>query len=365
MMRPARADIARSARGQGWARGEGQSPPAARYYGKKRSGNAGGSRGVVPPGLARAKRLTKRAFRERERAFLAEGPQAVAEALSYGAQVTDLFVTVPARSRHTDLVTAAEVAGVPVHVVSGEVMGELAQTVTPQGLLAVCGFVDVPLAQVTSDLKERTVPRSPLREPKGAPPPGLRSDEGATREGGGSRAPGGERDKQSEQEGRALVALLANVRDPGNAGTVLRTADAAGAQAVVFADASVDLYNGKCVRASAGSLFHLPVVAGVRLEEAVAAMRGAGLRILAADGRAGRSLDDPGVQAWLGEPTGWMFGNEAWGLPSDLVALADESVAVPIYGKAESLNLAAAAAVCLYASARAQRVQGVTGHAGT
>jgi TrmH family RNA methyltransferase len=161
------------------------------------------------------------------------------------------------------------------------------------------------------------------------------------------------------------VALLANVRDPGNAGTVLRTADAAGAQAVVFADASVDLYNGKCVRASAGSLFHLPVVAGVRLEEAVAAMRGAGLRILAADGRAGRSLDDPGVQAWLGEPTGWMFGNEAWGLPSDLVALADESVAVPIYGKAESLNLAAAAAVCLYASARAQRVQGVTGHAGT
>jgi len=318
MMRPARADIARSARGQGWARGEGQSPPAARYYGKKRSGNAGGSRGVVPPALARAKRLTKRAFRERERAFLAEGPQAVAEALSYGAQVTDLFVTVPARSRHTDLVTAAEVAGVPVHVVSGEVMGELAQTVTPQGLLAVCGFVDVPLAQVTSDLKER-----------------------------------------------ALVALLANVRDPGNAGTVLRTADAAGAQAVVFADASVDLYNGKCVRASAGSLFHLPVVGGVRLEEAVTAMRGAGLRILAADGRAGRSLDDPGVQGRLGEPTAWMFGNEAWGLPPGLVALADEAVAVPIYGKAESLNLAAAAAVCLYASARAQRVHNVTGQAGT
>jgi RNA methyltransferase, TrmH family len=273
----------------------------------------------------------------------------VAEALSCGAQVTDLFVTVPARSRHADLVAAAEAAGVPVHVVSGEVMGDLAQTVTPQGLLAVCGFVDVPLAQVASDLKERAP-----REPKGAALPGLRSDEGATKEGGASRAPGGER------ENRALVALLANVRDPGNAGTVLRTADAAGAQAVVFADASVDLYNGKCVRASAGSLFHLPVVAGVRLEEAVAAMRAAGLRILAADGRTGRSLDDPGVQSRLGEPTGWMFGNEAWGLPPGLVALADEPVAVPIYGKAESLNLAAAAAVCLYASARAQRVHGVT-----
>jgi RNA methyltransferase, TrmH family len=235
----------------------------------------------------------------------------VAEALSCGAKVSDLFVTAHARSRHSDLVTAAEGAGVPVHLVSGEVMEDLAQTVTPQGLLAVCGFVDVPLDAVTW------------------PAP-------------------------------ALVALLANVRDPGNAGTVLRTADAAGAQAVVFADASVDPYNGKCVRASAGSLFHLPVVAGARLEEAVAAMRAAGLRIVAADGRAGRPLDDPGVQAWLSEPTAWMFGNEAWGLPPDLVALADEPVAVPIYGHAESLNLAAAAAVCLYASARAQRVHTVT-----
>ena len=312
--------IARLARGPGWDRGSEQSPPTARYYGENRSGHAEGSRGVDPPGPIRAaRRLTKRAFRQRERAFLAEGPQAVAEALSCGAQVTDLFVTVHARSRHSDLVTAAEGAGVPVHVVSGEVMGDLAQTVTPQGLLAVCGFVDVPIAKVAS----------------------------------------------VTQPAPTLVALLANVRDPGNAGTVLRTADAAGAQAVVFADASVDPYNGKCVRASAGSLFHLPLVAGARLGEAVAAMRGAGLRILAAEGRAGGSLDDPGVQARLGEPTGWMFGNEAWGLPSDLVALADESVAVPIYGKAESLNLAAAAAVCLYASARAQRVQGVTGHAGT
>ena len=254
----------------------------------------------------------------------------MAEALRCGAQVTDLFVTAHARGRHADLVTAAEGAGVPVHVVSGDVMADLAQTVTPQGLLAVCGFVDVPLADVVSELK------------------------------GASGAPGSERENRVTQPAPLLVALLANVRDPGNAGTVLRTADAAGAQAVVFADASVDPYNGKCVRASAGSLFHLPVVAGARLEEAVAAMRGAGLRILAAEGRAGRALDDPDVQARLGEPTAWVFGNEAWGLPPDLVALADEPVAVPIYGQAESLNLAAAAAVCLYASARAQRVHTVT-----
>jgi len=230
----------------------------------------------------------------------------VTEAFRCGAHITDLFATVPARSRHHDLVTSIAAAGIPVHVISGEVMSELAQTVTPQGLLAVCGFVDVPLTEITA---------------------------------GQAR----------------LVALLANVRDPGNAGTVLRTADAAGAHAVVFADASVDPYNGKCVRASAGSLFHLPVVAGARLQDTVGALRAAGLRIVAADGRAGRSLDDRQVRARMAQPTAWMFGNEAWGLPPELVALADESVAVPIYGRAESLNLAAAAAVCLYASAQAQR----------
>jgi RNA methyltransferase, TrmH family len=247
----------------------------------------------------------------------------VAEAFRSGTSVTDLFVTAPARSRYRDLVTAMADAGVPVHVVSGEIMGELAQTVTPQGLLAVCGFVDVPLSAVAAS------------------------------------AP-------------TLVAVLANVRDPGNAGTVLRTADAAGAQAVVFADASVDPYNGKCVRASAGSLFHLPVVAGAGLEEAVVTLRDHGLRVIAADGRGGHGLDDPDVRARLGEPTAWMFGNEAWGLPPELAALADQTVAVPIYGQAESLNLAAAAAVCLYASARAQQVKsegrwgrGLGGQAGT
>jgi TrmH family RNA methyltransferase len=253
--------------------------------------------------LKAARRLTKRALRQRERSFLAEGPQAVSEALATGARVTDLFVTAPAQARHADLVAKAEDAGIDVSLVSGEVMSELAQTVTPQGLLAVCGFVDVPLDEVV-------------------------------------------------KSGPSLVALLANVRDPGNAGTVLRAADAAGADAVIFADASVDFYNGKCVRASAGSLFHLPVVAGARLSEAVAALKGAGLRVLAADGRGTSTLDAPDTRARLSSPTAWLFGNEAWGLPDDLLALADESVAVPIYGRAESLNLAAAAAVCLYASAQ-------------
>jgi len=258
------------------------------------------------PRVKAARRLAKRAFRQRERAFLAEGPQAAGAALASGAEITEVFVTADARLRYPDLVAAAEGAGAPVRVVSGEVMTDLAQTVTPQGVLAVCRFIDVPLERVTA----------------GRP---------------------------------RLAVLLANVRDPGNAGTVLRTADAAGAQAVVFSGASVDPYNGKCVRASAGSLFHLPVVTGVALAPAATALRAAGMQVLAADSDGARSLDDVIDDRTLGAPTAWMFGNEAWGLPGQARALADEAVSVPIYGRAESLNLASAAAVCLYASARCQR----------
>jgi RNA methyltransferase, TrmH family len=262
--------------------------------------------------------LGRRSFRQRTRSFLAEGPQAVREALAWqegpggpggpgsGAVVTELLVTGAAWARYGDLIAQAYGQHVAVHAVSGDVMAELAQTVTPQGVLAVCRFVDIPLERLIA-----TAPR--------------------------------------------LVALLANVRDPGNAGTVLRTADAAGADGVIFSDASVDPYNSKCVRASAGSLFHLPIVVGSPLQATSSALRDAGLRILAAEGGAGQELDELESAGALGCPTVWMFGNEAWGLPDDLLALADQAVAVPIYGRAESLNLAAAAAVCLYASARAHR----------
>ncbi|SRR6266566_6407293 len=261
---------------------------------------------IRSPRVKAARRLTKRALRQREHAFLAEGPQSVGEALTTGAAVGEVFVTAQASARHAALVEGARRAGAAVHVVSGEVMAALAQTTTPQGIVAVCGFVDVPLRDVIA-----SAPR--------------------------------------------LVAVLAHARDPGNAGTVLRTADAAGAKGVIFTAASVDPYNGKCVRASAGSLFHLPVVSGARLADAVGALRGAGHHILAADGRGKRSLDEVIATGMLAEPTSWLFGNEAWGLPEESLTLADESVAVPIYGRAESLNLAAAAALCLYASARAQR----------
>jgi TrmH family RNA methyltransferase len=252
-----------------------------------------------------ARQLGKRAFRERARSFLAEGPQAVTEALARPGVVTELFVTGQDRARHRELAARASGAGIAVHEVGGEVMAELAQTITPQGIVAVCRFVDVPLAALLAQ-----APR--------------------------------------------LVAVLVSVRDPGNAGTVLRTADAAGADGVVFAEASVDPYNAKCVRSTAGSLFHLPVVAGPALLEVITGLRAAGLQVLAADGSASHVLDSTGGPD-LARPTAWLFGNEAWGLPDSLLELADAAVAVPIYGQAESLNLAAAAAICLYASARHSR----------
>jgi TrmH family RNA methyltransferase len=147
--------------------------------------------------------------------------------------------------------------------------------------------------------------------------------------------------------------VLTNVRDPGNAGAVIRVADAAGADMVVLAGDSVDLTNPKVVRATAGSLFHLPVVRVGTLADAVAGLRDVGLAVVAADG-SGSALLDPADTA-LSQPTAWVFGNEAWGLTADDLALADVVVRIPIYGKAESLNLATASAVCLYASATAMR----------
>jgi TrmH family RNA methyltransferase len=202
----------------------------------------------------------------------------------------------------------ADTTGVAWEVVGTDVVEALSQTIHPQGVVGRCGFVDVTL--------DRLLERRPR-----------------------------------------LVAICADMRDPGNAGSVLRCADAAGAEGVILLGESVDPYNPKAVRASAGSLFHVDVVIEPDTERAIGQLRSAGLRVIAADGRADVDLDTATDGGLLAEPTGWMFGNEAWGLPDAVRDLAEVSVRVPIYGRAESLNLAAAAAVCLYASARAQRIR--------
>jgi TrmH family RNA methyltransferase len=149
-----------------------------------------------------------------------------------------------------------------------------------------------------------------------------------------------------------LVVVLAGIADPGNAGTVLRTADAAGAGAVIFPEGTVDPYNGKCVRASAGSLFHVDLVRGGGPADVVSQLQAAGFTVLAADARGERDVEELADAGGLRGRTAWLFGSEAHGLPPSLAQAADARVRVPIHGRAESLNLAAAAAVCLYASAR-------------
>jgi TrmH family RNA methyltransferase len=151
------------------------------------------------------------------------------------------------------------------------------------------------------------------------------------------------------------VAVAVEISEPGNAGTLIRIADAMGADAVVFAGHSVDPYNAKCLRASTGSIFSIPVVTENDAAAAVSQLAGAGLRVLATTVDGEISLDSPDLGADLAGPTAWMFGPEAHGLPAELAASATHRVHIPMPGSTESLNVAAAAAICLYQSARAQR----------
>jgi TrmH family RNA methyltransferase len=186
----------------------------------------------------------------------------------------------------------------------------MGDTESPQGIAAVCRVLDVPVNRLVADLPQDT-----------------------------------------------LVCVLTNVRDPGNAGTVIRGADAAGADAVIVSDASVDVYNSKVVRSTVGSLWHLPISVGAAVPEIFATLRARGIRLLAADGAGTTLLHD--LDLGRGSPgNAWVMGNEAWGLPPEIRDACDEVVRVPIYGHAESLNLAMAATICLYASAEARRVTG-------
>ena len=226
------------------------------------------------------RRLSNRKFREKVGRFLVEGPQAVREAVRHRPEVIDEIFVVAGTHVAAD--------GLKVTEVPEPVLLAMTETVHPQGVAAVCRFL----------------PFTPPVDPR-------------------------------------LIVVLHDVRDPGNAGTILRTADAAGADAVYFTGDSVDPYNGKCVRSTAGSLFHIPFTSCALDEVPVD-----GLQVLATSGAGERDLREVDLDL----PTAWVFGNEAHGLPD----LGLPTVSIPIFGEAESLNLASAAAVCLYSSAVAQ-----------
>lgn len=277
---------------------------------------------MATPGVLRsAQRLLTRKGREATDRFLAEGRQAVREALRVSGLVERVFVVDLAE--HEDLLAARSAADseppenakplrpnsrdLPappaVYTVTAEQMRRLSDTVTPQGIVAVCRRRDWSLSDVAD-------PR--------------------------------------------LVVICAQVRDPGNAGTVIRCADAFGADAVLMTAGSVELHNPKTIRASVGSVFHLPIITGLSLPEAADWCRAQGLQVLAADGE-GELLSDLQSSGDIVRPTAWIMGNEAWGLPEEDAACADRVVGIPMWGQAESLNLSTAAAVCLYTTAAAQR----------
>ncbi len=274
--------------------------------------SSGETLGPRSSSILEAVRLTRRKWRDQRAEFLAEGPQAVAAALDC-AVVRVLYGTRDALNAHPQLLADAHASQVPVRLADPQAMSRLSETVTPQHLVAVCGHVDVSLEQLCKRL--------------------------------------------TNLESASFVAVLDQIQDPGNAGTVLRAADAAGADAVIFSADSVDPYNGKCVRASAGSVFHPTLVRGEPSSDTITALRSAGLQVLAADARAAVSVYDLSRGGELSRPTAWLFGNEARGLAPELLEQADHRVRIPIYGRAESLNLGVAAALCLYASAQSLRAR--------
>jgi TrmH family RNA methyltransferase len=258
-------------------------------------------------------KLAKRDARSQTGLFLLEGPQAVSEGLTFGpGLVTELYATPTALERHPEIAERAGDAGVDIEFVTEQVLDAMADTVTPQGVVAVC-------RQFPTSVKDIL---------------------------------------KADADGRApqLIAILEEVRDPGNAGTIIRAADAAGADGVIFSGRSVDLYNPKVVRSSTGSIFHVPVAVGAELGPLVERVRAAGLQLLAADIK-GDDLLSARQRGVLDRPTAWLFGNEARGLSDEQLTLADSAITVPIYGRAESMNLATAASVCLYESAFAQRTR--------
>jgi TrmH family RNA methyltransferase len=248
--------------------------------------------------VAAAIKLHRHVGRRRAASFLAEGPNLVEAALRRGL-VSEMFVTEDASTRFASMLT-----GVPVHLVTERAAKALSETVTPVGLVAVCSVPETTLDVVLAD--------SPR-----------------------------------------LVAVAVEISEPGNAGTLIRITDAMGADAVVLAGHSVDPYNGKCLRASAGSIFSIPVASETDAAHAVSALREAGLQVLATTVDGEVSLDDAALEM----PTAWLFGPESHGLPNELAEMATHRVRIPMPGSAESLNVASAASICLYQSARAHRGQ--------
>ena len=254
------------------------------------------------PRVVNAVKLKKTTARRKAQRFLVEGENCVEAAVSTGA-ATDVFATRSATKRFSEIIQAAEAMGGFVHLIDEKAAKSLQDTVSSTGIFAVC----------------RDVLWSSREVLRGTPD---------------------------------LVVVPVETNDPGNAGTLVRVSDAMGADAVLFAGDTVDPQSGKAVRSSAGSLFHLPVARERNVNKVMSMVRQKGLTVFATamDG----DVDLTEADELLTQPSCWLFGNEAHGLGDELLAQADYRVRIPLRGRAESLNLAAAASICLFESAKYQ-----------
>lgn len=259
------------------------------------------------PRIVAASKLHRAAARRKAGRFLAEGENAVTSALNHGS-VVEVFVTESASRRFSSLLDAT--SSVPISFISDRAADHLSETVTSTGLFALCNSQLADLTAVVESTK-RNLP---------------------------------------------LISVPVETAEPGNAGTLVRVSDALGAAGVVFAGQSVDPLGGKAVRASAGSIFHLPVARKTGVVEVIDRLHQEGFTIMATAMDGDVSLDEAaeapaGESPILAQPTAWLFGNEAHGL-GRWQDLADLRVSIPMRGRAESMNLATAASVCLYESAK-------------
>ena len=216
-----------------------------------------------------------------------------------GDVLEELFVV---ENMSSDVARAAAAAGVTITEVSEHVMASLSDTTTPQGVVATARL----RSHSTTELASRA----------------------------------------------GLLLLLAEVRDPGNAGTLVRSGAASGASGVIFVRGSVDPLHPKTVRSSAGALFHIPVVRDESLEEAVAVARANHLTVIEARADSNCFYDDLD----LTRPAMLVLGNEAWGLPSEKENLIDERVGIPMSVGVESLNVGVAGSIILFEAARQRRL---------
>ena len=263
--------------------------------------------------------LKQKKYRTESGTFFAEGLRAVQEAVEY-AEVTDLFFTAAEEKKLTEILKTAKEKGARLYKADDKVMAKLSDTKTPQGVLAVIRMPEQSLQKLRPGAWQR-------KTEKQCQSAGI------------------------EIDNNAPVIILDRIQDPGNLGTIIRTADAVGALGIILLEGCVDAYSPKVVRASMGSLFHLPVVQDVFPEEALTWCYRHGYEPAATAMQGAANL----YKADISKKMAFIFGNEANGVSEELQAAAETRLFIPMAGQAESMNVAMAAGIVLFEGLRQRK----------